>query len=145
MAEAQRRAHATWSGNLQSGSGNLDLVSSEALTGAPVTFASRTESPDGKTSPEEMMAAAHAECYSMALSNVLTEGGNEPQNLDVTAVVTLDMGSLKVTTSALDVRGNVPGLDADGFEQAAQQAEQLCPISNAIRGNVDIQLNTSLQ
>jgi len=127
-----------------SGSGTFDLVSSGAMRGAGVSFATRTEDPNGETSPEELVAAAHASCYAMALSNTLAEGGNAPESLEVDAKCTLDMGSLKVTTVTLDVRGQVPGLDEEGFQSAAEQAEQTCPISNALRGNVDIQLNTSL-
>jgi osmotically inducible protein OsmC len=145
MATAERRANVEWHGSLQKGSGALDLASSGALTGAEVSFPTRTEKPNGKTSPEELIAGAHASCYAMALSNVLAEGGNEPEELDVSAVVTLDMGSLKVTTSRLDVRGRVSGLDQSGFEEAARQAEQLCPVSNALRDNVDIQLNPTLE
>jgi len=145
MATAERRADVTWQGDLQKGSGTLDFSSSQAMTGAELTFASRAEKPDGRTSPEELVAAAHAGCYAMALSNVLNEGGNAPEQLDVNAVVTLDTGSLKVTTSALTIRGRVPGLDQAGFEDAARRAEQVCPISNALRNNVEIQLNPTLE
>jgi osmotically inducible protein OsmC len=145
MATAERRANVVWNGDLQSGSGTFDLASSGAWNGAQVSFATRTENPNGNTSPEELIAAAHASCYAMALSNTLAEQGNAPEELQVSAVVTLDMGSLKVTTSALDVRGRVPGLDEEGFRSAAEQAEQACPVSNALRGSVDIQLNTSLE
>jgi osmotically inducible protein OsmC len=110
----------------------------------PVTWASRTERPDGKTSPEELIAAAHASCYAMALSNTLAEMGNEPEELNISAVCTFDADQVKVTTMVLDVRGRVPGLDAEGFQNAAEQGEQACPVSNALRGNVDIQLNASL-
>ncbi len=144
MATADRSASVKWQGDLMSGSGTFDLASSGAMTGAGVSFATRTEDPNGETSPEELVAAAHASCYAMALSNTLAEGGNAPESLEVDATCTLDMGSLKVTTVTLDVRGQVPGLDEEGFQSAAEQAEQTCPISNALRGNVDIQLNTSL-
>lgn len=144
MATADRRASVKWQGDLMSGSGTFDLASSGAMTGAGVSFATRTEDPNGETSPEELVAAAHASCYAMALSNTLAEGGNAPESLEVDATCTLDMDSLKVTTVTLDVRGQVPGLDEEGFQSAAEQAEQTCPISNALRGNVDIQLNTSL-
>ena len=144
MATADRSASVKWQGDLMSGSGTFDLASSGAMTGAGVSFATRTEDPNGETSPEELVAAAHASCYAMALSNTLAEGGNAPESLEVDAKCTLDMGSLKVTTVTLDVRGQVPGLDEEGFQSAAEQAEQTCPISNALRGNVDIQLNTSL-
>ena len=110
----------------------------------PVTWASRTERPDGKTSPEELIAAAHASCFAMAFSDTLAEQGNEPEELNINAVCTFDADQLKVTTMILDVRGRVPGLDAEGFQNAAERAEQVCPVSNALRGNVDIQVNASL-
>src|SRR5687767_8207348 len=108
MATAERRAYVVWKGELQKASGNGDLVSSGAMAGAEVTFATRTEDPHGNTSPEELIAAAHASCYAMALSNTLAEQGNDPDELDVTATCTLDMDSLKITTVVLDVRGSVP-------------------------------------
>lgn len=144
MAKAERRADVVWKGDLMKGSGTLDLASSGALTGAGVSFATRSENPNGQTSPEELIAAAHASCYAMALSNTLAEKGNAPEQLDVNANCVLDLGSLKVTTVELTIRGNVPGLDEEGFRSIAEEAEQVCPISNALRGNVDIQLNTSL-
>jgi lipoyl-dependent peroxiredoxin len=144
MATAERRANVVWKGNLFQGSGTFDLVSSEAVQGLPVTWASRTERPDGKTSPEELIAAAHASCFAMAFSNTLAQQGNEPEELDISAVCTFDADQLKVTTMVLDVRGRVPGLDTEGFQKAAEQAEEVCPVSNALRGNVDIQVNASL-
>ena len=144
MATAERRANVVWKGNLFQGSGTFDLVSSEAIRDLPVTWASRTERPDGRTSPEELIAAAHASCFAMAFSNTLAEQGNEPEELNISAVCTFDADQLKITSSVLDVRGKVPGLDAEGFQNAAEQAEQGCPVSNALRGNVDIQVNASL-
>ena len=144
MATAERRADVVWNGNLQSGSGTFDLASSGAWTGANVTWASRTENPNGNTSPEELIAAAHASCFAMALSNVLAEGGNDAEELRISATCVLDMGSLKITTETLDVHGRVPGLDADGFQQAVEQADQVCPVTNALRGNVDVQVNATL-
>lgn len=144
MASVDRHADVVWSGSLQSGSGQLSLTDSGALRDAYVDFPSRSEQPGGKTSPEELIAGAHATCYAMALSNVLSEGGNEPEELNVSANCTLDLDSLKVSTVVLDVRGRVPGLDESGFREATEQAEQLCPVSNALRGNVDIQLNPTL-
>jgi lipoyl-dependent peroxiredoxin len=144
MATAERKANVTWRGDLGSGAGSFDLASSGVLQQAEVTWASRTESPSGKTSPEELIAAAHASCYAMALSHTLAEAGNTADELNVSANCIFDLDSLKVTTVVLDVRGKVPGLDEEGFRNAAEQAEQLCPVSNALRGNVDIQLNVSL-
>jgi osmotically inducible protein OsmC len=144
VATAERRAEVVWNGNLQSGSGTFDLASSGAWTGANVSFATRTENPNGNTSPEELIAAAHASCYAMALSNVLAEGGNDAEELRVNATCVLDMGSLKITTETLDVHGRVPGLDADGFQQAVEQADQVCPVTNALRGSADLQVNATL-
>ena len=144
MATAERRANVVWRGDLFRGSGTFDLASSGAAQDLPVTWASRTEHHDGKTSPEELITAAHASCYAMALSNVLAQMGNEPEELNISAVCTFDVGQVKVTKMVLDVRGRVPGLDAEGFQSAAEQGEEGCPISNALRGNVDIQLNASL-
>jgi lipoyl-dependent peroxiredoxin len=144
MATAERRADVVWRGDLFKGSGTFDLASSGAAQDLPVTWASRTERHDGKTSPEELITAAHASCYAMALSNVLAQMGNEPEELNISAVCTFDVDQVKVTKMVLDVRGRVPGLDAEEFQNAAEQGEQACPISNALRGNVDIQLNASL-
>jgi osmotically inducible protein OsmC len=144
MATAERRAEVVWRGDLFKGSGTFDLASSGAAQDLPVTWASRTERHDGKTSPEELITAAHASCYAMALSNVLAQMGNEPEELNISAVCTFDVDQVKVTKMVLDVRGRVPGLDAEGFQSAAERGEEACPISNALRGNVDIRLNASL-
>ena len=144
MATAERRADVVWRGDLFKGSGTFDLASSGAAQDLPVTWASRTEHHDGKTSPEELITAAHASCYAMALSNVLAQMGNEPEELNISAVCTFDVDQVKVTKMVLEVRGRVPGLDAEGFQSAAEQGEEGCPVSNALRGNVEIQINASL-
>ncbi len=143
MANVDRQASVTWEGDLFKGSGTLTAGSSGVLQDTPVTWAARTSSPEGKTSPEELIASAHASCYAMALSLTLAQGGNAPERLQVEAVCTLDDEAAKVTTSTLQVSGEVPGLDAAGFEEAAKQAEQICPVSNALRNNVDIQLQVN--
>ena len=145
MANVERRAHVVWEGDLMGGSGILTEEDSEALREAPVTFAARTQSPDGKTSPEELIASAHATCYAMALSNTLAEQDAPPTRLEVDAVCVLDDKQLKITTVDLDVRGQVSGMNEDEFENAARQAEQICPVSNALRNNVEIRLNASLE
>src|SRR5712692_11394950 len=119
MAKAERKAEVTWEGSLMQGSGKIVSVGSGALGELPITWASRTERSDGKTSPEELIAAAHAGCYAMAFSNTLNSGGTPPERLHVTATCTLDRvgGGLKITTVRLDVRGRVPNLDHAGFEQ----------------------------
>ena len=143
MAMVEREAHVTWQGNLAEGSGIVS-EGSGVLNDTPVTFASRVESPGGQTSPEELIAAAHATCYAMALSHTLAEKDTPPDRLEVDAVCVLDDQQLKITNVNLDVRGTVPGIGEDEFENAAREAEQLCPVSNALRDNVDIQLHTSL-
>lgn len=143
MATVERNARIVWEGDLQSGSGNVS-GGSGAIDGLPVTFASRVQSPEGKTSPEEMIASAHATCYAMALSNVLNEKGNAPDRLTIDAACYFDDAQLKITAISLDVQGQVSGMDQSGFESAADEAEQLCPVSNALRGNVDIQVKAAL-
>ena len=148
MPSADRRAEATWEGDLPSGKGTLDLVSSNAASSLDVTWASRVETPDGRTSPEELLAAAHASCYAMAFSNVLAKGGTPAERLHVTAVVSLgpkEGGGIRVTESKLTVRGRVPGMDGAAFQEAAETGEQGCPISNAIRGNVAITVEATLE
>jgi osmotically inducible protein OsmC len=148
MAQAERRAETTWNGDLMSGSGSLTLGSSGVLKDTPVTWASRTESPDGRTSPEELLAAAHAACYAMAFSATLGRQRTPPERLHVTAVCALDRrpeGGFQVTSMTLTVEGRVPGLDQAGFEEAARTAEQGCPISNALRSNVRIDVQARLQ
>ena len=143
MATAERRAEVIWEGNLARGNGSF-TVGSGAIGEQAVTWASRTERSDGKTSPEELIAAAHAWCFAMALSNVLAEGGTPPERLEISAVCTFDVDEVKVSSVDLDIRGRVPGLDAEGFRNAVEQANEGCPVSNALKGNVDIRLKASL-
>jgi lipoyl-dependent peroxiredoxin len=143
MATAERRADVVWEGDLPNGSGRF-TVGSGAIDEQAVTWASRTERSDGKTSPEELIAAAHGSCFAMALSNVLAEGGTPPERLEITAVCTFDVDEVKVSSSTLDVRGYVPGMDVEDFQRAVEQAEQGCPVSNALRGNVEMQVNATL-
>lgn len=144
MAIAERTADTSWDGDLAHGNGTV-AVGSAAFVPFPVTWASRTERSDGKTSPEELIAAAHSSCFSMALAHGLTEAGNAPAHLDVGARVTLDQrdGAPTVTTSELTVRGRVPGIDQAAFEQAAQDAGKNCPISRALAG-VEISVTATL-
>ncbi len=147
MAKAERRAEVVWEGNLIQGHGKIVSVGSGALGELPITWASRTERSDGKTSPEELLAAAHAACYAMAFSNTLAQAGTPPERLTVSATSAFEQvgDGFKVTTMDLDVRGKVPGLDQSSFEKVAQQAEQGCPISNALRNNVQIRVKASLE
>jgi lipoyl-dependent peroxiredoxin len=140
---ADRRAEVTWSGDLMNGKGTITSVGSGAFAPLDVTWASRTEQPDGRTSPEELIAAAHASCYSMALSHGLAGDGHPPERLDVSATVTFVPGT-GITASALTVVGTVPGLDADAFQQAAEAAKDGCPVSGALKGNVDLSVDARL-
>lgn len=146
MPLAERRADAHWEGNLTQGKGTV-TGSTGALGTLPVTWAARTESPNGMTSPEELIAAAQASCYAMAFSNVLNGNGTPPQSLDVTATCTLDRVDGKVTINTMDitVRGKVPGVDQATFEQLAQKAEQGCPVANALRNNLQIHVSAQLE
>ena len=146
MAMADRTANTVWEGNLPKGNGTLHL-NSGATEDLPVTWASRSEKrSQGQTSPEELIAAAHSSCFSMALSNELSEAGHEPERLDVTSVVTLDVvdDAPTVTTSKITVRGTVPGIDQEEFENAAQGAGKNCPVSRAL-GGVDISVDAQLE
>jgi osmotically inducible protein OsmC len=144
MANAERTATTVWEGDLAHGKGVLSLKSG-AAPDLPVTWASRTERSDGKTSPEELVAAAHASCFSMALSHGLAEAGHAPERLDVSATVTLSLdGGPKVSSSHLTVRGVVPGIDADAFAQAADDAKENCPISGALKGNLELTVDAQL-
>jgi osmotically inducible protein OsmC len=144
MANAERTATTVWEGDLAHGNGVLSLTSG-AAPDLPVTWASRTERSDGKTSPEELVAAAHASCFSMALSHELSESGHVPERLDVSATVTLSLDAgPKVSSSHLTVRGVVPGIDADAFAAAAEGAKDNCPISGALKGNLELTVDAQL-
>jgi len=135
---ADRRASAVWEGDLFKGKGTVTAESSGLFTGADVTWASRTEAPGGQTSPEELLAAAHASCFSMALSNELSSRGHVPTRVTVAAVATFENGV--ITTMRLDVEAEVPDTDEAAFGEALAAAEQSCPVSNALRDNVDVQV-----
>ena len=138
MSIALRKAEVVWDGTLAGGTGTLAIAS--GAFELPVTWASRTEQPDGKTSPEELIAAAHASCFAMALALVLGENHTPPERLTVTAACTLDEvdGAPRITTADLTVRARVPALDREALRQSVTQAASLCPVSNALRGNVEI-------
>jgi osmotically inducible protein OsmC len=127
---AESSATTTWQGSLTNGSGTTHPQSG-AFPDVEVTWASRTSRSAGKTSPEELLAAAHASCYCMALSNELSQGGNEPEQLEATATVAFVPGE-GVKSSHIVVRGRVPGVDEPQFEEAANSAGQNCPISAAL-------------
>lgn len=143
---ATRRADVTWEGDLLSGGGVVSAGSSRAFSALPVSWASRTESAQGRTSPEELLAAAHASCFAMALSFGLAGASKPPKKLEVSATVTFDKveAGWRVTSSALVVRGVVPGIDAAGFRKAAEGAKDGCPISQALKGNVKLSVEATL-
>jgi osmotically inducible protein OsmC len=140
---ADRTANAIWQGDLFEGAGTVSAVTSGLFSEAEVTWASRTEEPGGRTSPEELLAAAHAACFSMALSNELSSRGHRPTRVEVQATATFVPGK-GITTMALDVSAEVPDTDEDAFREALAAAEQSCPVSGALRGNVDIQVDATL-
>ncbi|MDQ3642365.1 MAG: OsmC family peroxiredoxin [Actinomycetota bacterium] len=140
---ADRTASAVWQGDLSEGSGTVSAVTSGLFSEAGVTWAARTAEPGGKTSPEELLAAAHAACFCMALSNELSTRGHPPTRIEVQATCTFEPGK-GVTTMALEVTAEVPGVDEAGFREGLDAAVESCPVSNALRGNVDIQVDGTL-
>ena len=142
---AERRGHAMWHGNLLEGSGTVDAASG-AVSGQEVTWKARTEGSDTVTSPEELIAAAEAACFAMALSHALASAGHEPEEVEVDAVCTFGPveGGFAITRMALDVRAAVPGIDQAAFEGVLAEAEAGCPVSNALRGNVEIDVRGRL-
>jgi osmotically inducible protein OsmC len=142
----EKTANAVWTGTLTEGSGKFS-VESGVIANSPVSWASRTGAADGKTSPEELIAAAHASCYAMAFSYALGSAGTPAESLDVTATVGFGPnpgGGMKVTHSHLKVKGKVAGLTQEQFAQAAVDAEKGCPVSNALRNNIDITVEGTL-
>ena len=145
MAGVQRTASVVWEGDLMSGGGTITETGSGAFGNLPVTWKARTDSSDGMTSPEELISAALASCFSMALSGALTKGGNQPQKLEVSATTTFSLdGGAKVDSIDLDVRGTVDGIDQSAFAEAASAAGEGCPVSTALKGNVKINVNAQL-
>ena len=140
---ATSSATTVWEGDLGSGSGTTSPESG-AFPTVDVSWASRTERAAGKTSPEELLAAAHASCYCMALSHELGEAGNAPERLEATANVTFEPG-VGVQSSQISVTGRVPGIDQDAFAAAAAAAGEGCPISGALKGNVEISVDATLE
>jgi osmotically inducible protein OsmC len=139
----ERKAEVVWEGDLIHGSGTIGTVTSGAFSNLDVTWAARSEDPDGKTSPEELIAAAWAACFSMALSNVLAKAGHAPGRLETSATVTFQPGE-GIVKGALAVRGTVPGLDEAGFIEAAEDAKKNCPVSQALSGVPEVALDAGL-
>ena len=135
----ERKAEVVWHGNLIHGDGTIVSATSGALPQLPVSWASRSEAPNGKTSPEELIAAAHAACFAMALSHGLAEAGFTAETLSTSSTVTFEPG-VGITTAHLTVSGAVPGMSADEFRTAAEAAKAGCPVSQALAG-VEITLD----
>jgi osmotically inducible protein OsmC len=140
---ADRTAHVTWRGTLFEGGGTIERVGSGAFGPLDVTWASRAEESNGLTSPEELIAAAHASCFSMALSSGLAKAGTPADRLETSATVTFVPGT-GITKVALMVRGSVPGLDGAGFAEQAEAAKENCPVSKALAAVPEITLDAAL-
>ena len=141
----ERSAQATWQGDLLSGSGEIHEVPSGAFGPLQVTWASRAEEQHGgKSSPEELIAAAHASCFAMAFSKELAKAGHVPERLETSATLTFVPGT-GITKSALTVVGSVPGIEEKAFQDLAEQAKDGCPVSGALKGNVELMLDARLQ
>ena len=141
---AERRADVTWQGSLMEGAGTIDRVGSGAFGPLDITWASRAEDSDGRTSPEELIAAAHASCFSMALSHGLAGAGTPPERLSTSATVTFVPGT-GITNIAISVVGRVTGLDEAGFREAAEGAVENCPVSKALASVPEITLDARLE
>lgn len=139
-----RRADVTWQGSLMEGSGTIRSTTSGKLGEQAVSWPNRSEDNPTATSPEELIAAAHASCFSMALSAGLSRAGNPPEELDTSATVTFQPGE-GITKIALTVEGSVPGLDEAGFREAAETAKANCPVSKALAGVPEITLDARLR
>ncbi|HEX7222923.1 MAG TPA: OsmC family peroxiredoxin [Candidatus Limnocylindrales bacterium] len=142
-----RRADATWSGDLLSGRGNVTAATTQVFTELPTTWASRIGEPEGVTSPEELLAAAHASCFSMAFSNELAKAGTPPTSVSVSVAVTgdkLDTG-WTVLSAAITVRGAAPGATETSFREAAEKARDGCPISKALKNNVELSVDATFE
>ena len=139
----ERSARVVWQGDLINGSGTIAEVPSGAFGPLDVSWASRAEEPNGKTSPEELIAAAWASCFAMALSNILAKADHAPEKLETSATVTFQPGE-GITRGMLTVRGTVPGLDEDGFRTLAEDAKKNCPVSQALTGIPDVSLDAQL-
>lgn len=144
---AERKATTVWSGTLTEGSGSVS-AGSGAFVDQAVSWPSRTGDANGQTSPEELIASAHSSCYAMAFSYVLGNAGHTVEQLDVTSAVGFGPnpgGGMRVTHSHLSVKGKVPGLDQETFAELARQGEANCPVSNALRNNIEITVEATLE
>lgn len=142
-----RRADATWSGDLLSGRGTVSAATTGVFRDLPTTWASRIGEPEGVTSPEELLATAHASCFSMAVSNELAKAGTPPTRVAVTVAVTGDKleSGWTVLSSAITLKAVVPGATDESFQEAANKAKDGCPISKALKGNVELSVEATLE
>jgi osmotically inducible protein OsmC len=138
-----RMAKVTWAGSLMEGSGRIDSVGSGAFGPLDVTWASRAEEPEGRTSPEELIAAAWASCFSMALSHALAGAGTPPERLETSVTVTFQPGE-GITKGAIEVVGTVPGVEQDAFVEQAEGAKANCPVSKALTGVPEVTVSATL-
>jgi osmotically inducible protein OsmC len=141
-----RRAEANWSGDLATGRGTVSAATTGIFSDMAITWRARTESPEGDTSPEELLASAHAACFSMAVSNELSKAGFVPTRVDVVVEIDADRAERgwTVQRSRITLRANVPGIDEETFQATAALAKDGCPISRAIAGNVELELDATL-
>lgn len=144
MADIQRSAEAVWNGNLRGGNGSISSTSG-VLNDTPYSFATRFEQAHG-TNPEELIAAAHAACYSMAFAATLGRKGHQPLQIQTRAICSLtpQQSGFKITKMRLETHGKVEGLDEATFQEIAREAEQSCPVSNALRGSLQIEVDARL-
>ena len=138
-----KHARVSWKGDLENGTGTIEQVGSGAFGPLAVSWAARTGDESGMTSPEELIAAAHASCFSMAFSSGLSKAGTPPDRLEVSATVTFVPGT-GITASALEVTGMVPGISEKAFVAAAEVAKENCPVSGALKGNVELSVTAKL-
>ncbi len=137
----ERRAEATWQGSLMEGTGTIDSTTSGALDGQELTWKARAEDAGGKTSPEDLIAAAHASCFAMALSHGLAQAGTAAEEIHTSSTVTFVPGT-GITRIELTVSGRVPGIDQAAFEEAARQAGENCPVSKALAAVPELEVSS---
>jgi osmotically inducible protein OsmC len=147
VPRVQREAQVTWEGNVARGRGTISALTG-AFEGLPYSLATRIDRPDGKTSPEELLAAAHAACYAMSLANELASSGKEPEHLDVRATVTLDEvegGSHRIVASELLARARVKEVDGPALQRAAEAASEGCTLSALVAASAKVTVNATLE
>lgn len=147
MTHQERNVTTSWTGDIKSGSGVL-AAGTGAFGNLGIAAATRFGEPEGSTSPEELIAGAHSGCYAMNLAGTLSANGTPPESIDAKSVVTVESkqgGGFQVTSSKLTVKAKVPGISDEDFQRLAKQAEETCPVSGALRGNLDITLDATLE